>query len=131
MLTGSELKSKVKSLDGQSRAAVVRACGYEVVTKAGKKRLEYAKFDKALIEAHGHVFAGGERLIAPRYMLHVTKQGLVTVGAAYLRSLEVDPGDLFAVTVDPDKGQVLLQYVTPEEAEAAAQAESAELAVAA
>jgi hypothetical protein len=131
MLTGPELKAKVKSLDGQSRAAVVRACGYEVVTSKGKNRLEYAKFDKALIEAHGHTFPGGERLIAPRFMLHVTKQGLITVGSAYLRALEVDPGDLFSVTVDPEKGQVLLQYVTPEEAEAAAQAEAGKVAVAA
>ena len=98
----------------------------------GKPRLARARYNKAIATAHGYAPAKNERKpreqTGPKGVLKVGPNGLIPVGAAYSRLLNLKPGDF--VSVFEDQG-VLVIDPTTEEAAAAALADELKAAAAA
>ena len=98
-LTGDELKSKVKELQGQDKKAIAKACGYTSQTKNGQERINLMAFYNALMAAEGLDIeggsTGGSRGKAPTYRASVHKNGNLLVGATYTKEMGLKPGDEF------------------------------------
>ena len=54
-LTGETLINKIIDLADLSKADIVNACGYNSITKSGKKILNYTEFYTSLLLAKGDV----------------------------------------------------------------------------
>jgi hypothetical protein len=124
-LVGPELLASVKASQGQglSKPEQAKAAGYVRIVgkgeKAGAEIPDTHSFSNALLEAHGYTF--GERRSSgrgPTGLLHVSKAGAVMVGPAYLRGLEVNPGDEFQVKVEAAEGRIVLELLEPEDSAA-------------
>ncbi len=121
MLSGSELLSKISSLEAEqlSETAQARACGYTTLTKDGKTRVDVNKFRRAVMEAHGHSFAPGSiRNRAPRGYVVVGKNGSAVVGKNALLKVQALAGQ--HLKVDAVDGQLVLTPISASEAEASA-----------
>jgi hypothetical protein len=104
MLTGPELLATVKSMKGQSKTAITRACNYVKDLPNGKERVCFAAFYEALLEAKGTTIgapsAGPGRSLGWTTKVHYN--GNLLVGKAYLRETEFKPGDQVAITLGKD-----------------------------
>ena len=101
MLTGSDLLSKFKEVEGLSDSEQCRACGYVSTKKNGEPRLNYTAYYKALLEAKGMkvgrnsvVGKGGRKL---SYVATVQGNGNLLIGKAYTALLDLKAGDEFEI----------------------------------
>ena len=98
-LTGDDLKSKVRDLQGADKKAIAKACGYFYPTKTGQERINLMAFYKALLEAEGMTFevetSSGTRGRVPTYRTSVHKNGNLLIGASYTKEMGLKPGDEF------------------------------------
>lgn len=102
MLTGAELLSTVKSLEGASKSELVRACGYVVTKSDGTEKLCFTQFYEALLEAKGLPLTQRQSGKGPggRALSFVTKaqfNGNILIGKAYTAQLGIEPGDRFEI----------------------------------
>ena len=103
MLTGSDLLTKFKEVEGLSVEEQCRACGYVSTKRNGEPRLNYTAYYKALLEAKGmklgagnasRVGKGGRKL---SYIATVQGNGNLLIGKAYTALLDLKAGDEFEI----------------------------------
>jgi len=103
MLTGSDLISKFKEVEGLSVEEQCRACGYVSTKRGGETRLNYTAYYKALLEAKGiklgagndsKIGKGGRKL---SYVATVQGNGNLLIGKAYTALLDLKAGDEFEI----------------------------------
>ena len=101
MLTGHDLRAKVKELGDASKSELVRGCGYVSTKKDGTERLNFTAFYEALLEAKGMSLGEGSHSSKPgRKLSFNTKvqfNGNLMVGKAYTALLDLKPGDEFEI----------------------------------
>lgn len=114
MLTGSDLLAKIKQLSDSSKPELVRACGYISTKQDGGERLNFTAFYEALLEAKGmKLGAGGSnrsRGKTGRKLDYITKvhfNGNLMVGRAYIAMLDLKPGDVLEIKLDPKQIQLI------------------------
>ena len=96
-----ELKKLSKSAPDASRRELAKLCGYTKTTKKGEEKINVAAFYEALLEAKG-LNLGGEsgdkrRGREKTYKVTVQKNGQLLIGSAYVKDMNVEPGDEFEV----------------------------------
>ena len=104
-LIGKALLKKIKELSktnpNASRRELASLCGYEKPTKKGGSRTNVAKFYEELLEAKGlNLGSNSESKRRGReltYRMSVQKNGQLLIGAAYLKSMELEPGTEFDI----------------------------------
>ncbi len=94
VLTGEELLAKVQSMESATKEEKAKACGYWIVTKDGKERINLLKFFKAFMEAdEAQRRSAGRNGRGPSYRISVQKNGNLLVGSTYTAQMGLKPGD--------------------------------------
>jgi len=94
VLTGEELLAKVQSMESATKEEKAKACGYWIVTKDGKERINLLKFFKAFMEAdEAQRRSAGRNGRGPSYRISVQKNGNLLVGSTYTEQMGLKPGD--------------------------------------
>ncbi|NJK60848.1 MAG: AbrB family transcriptional regulator [Oscillatoriales cyanobacterium SM2_1_8] len=94
VLTGSELLATVQNMEKASKEEKAKACGYWILTKDGKERINLLKFFKAFMEAdEAQRRATGRNGRGASYRISVQKNGNLLVGSTYTQQMGLEPGD--------------------------------------
>ena len=128
-LEGPALLEFLSANPGLKESEAIKATGhYKLIN--GKVRLNRARYYKAISAANGFAPAKPERKprgeTGPKGVLKVGPNGLIPVGAAYSRLLNLTPGTFVSVYLDND-----VLVIEPGTNEAVAAAEAAKTAEAA
>ncbi len=100
-LTGKALLQKVKEHAHLSKRELARQCGYATTNrKKGDERINLAEFYEALLSARGVNLDSEQSQRRGReatFRVSVQKNGQILIGAAYTKSMGLNPGDEFKV----------------------------------
>jgi hypothetical protein len=114
-LTGDELLSAVESWKAERKTIgqMAFSAGYVTVTKDGQERVLQAAFNKAILEAQGHIVGGRPGSSRARAndglsFARVTAQGQLLVSQLATREIKAQPGAVFTVEF-PEAGAILLR----------------------
>jgi len=120
-MQGQELLEFLKANPGMKESEAIKATGhYKVMADGETIRLNRTAYYKAIGSANGYAPAAPERkprgLSGPKGVLVVGPSGLIPLGAAYSRLLNLQPGDY--VSVYEDQGVLVVDPSTDEAQEA-------------
>jgi AbrB-like transcriptional regulator len=100
-LTGKALKAKIKELSHLTKSETAKGCGYYLIAKDGKIKVNLTKFYDAVLQSEG-INVDEKPSIDGRgreasYIATVHKNGQLLIGAAYTKALNLVPGDEFEI----------------------------------
>jgi hypothetical protein len=123
-MQGQELLDFLKAHPGLKESEAILATGHYKVMPKGGQRMNRTAYYKAIGNANGYVPAAPDRkprgLSGPKGVLVVGPSGLIPLGAAYSRLLNLQPGDY--VSVYEDQGVLVVDPGTDEAKDAKAKA---------
>jgi hypothetical protein len=100
-LTGKALLQKLKGLQHLPRREKARLCGYSIVTKTKRNRVNVGEFLNAILEAKGVQLdseSGKDgRGREPTHRVSVHKNGQIVIGSTYTQEMGLTPGDEFTI----------------------------------
>ena len=111
-LTGSELLSKLKTLEDASKTERCDATGYYTVREDGSRRYNFTALYQAIAEANGVQLQPkrrGKRKLT--WKASVLTTGAVLIGTRYCQELGLEAGD--SVTIVKSRGRLVLEPTKP------------------
>lgn len=108
-LTGADLISKVKEMEGAAKSDLVRACGYVGTSKEGGERLKFTEFYEAVMKAQGLNIAAtkapsgnapGRKL---SYTTCIQSNNNIVIGKTYTLMHNYKPGDEFTIEINENE----------------------------
>jgi len=101
LLTGKALLQKMKELAHLPRRETAKHCGYFSTSKAGDVRVNLTDFYDAVLAAKGVALDPGASVDGrgreATYRVSVHKNMQIVIGAAYTKSMGLQPGDEFEI----------------------------------